>query len=66
MAKNKNQETTENFQKLTFRGIKSINLISVVETSFDKVISHLFIGSINLMTQEAQPWLAPSEEILKI
>ena len=27
MAKNKNQETTENFQKLNFRGITSIYLI---------------------------------------
>ena len=38
----------------------------MVEIRFDKVVDHLFIGSMSLVTQEALPWLAPSREILQI
>ena len=36
---------------------------SVVKENFDKVVGHLFIDSMSLVTQEVPPWLVPSCEI---
>ena len=38
----------------------------MVEIGFDKVVGHLFIDSMSLVTQEVPPRLAPSGEILRV
>ena len=41
-------------------------LTSVVKENFDKVVGHLFIDSMSLVTQKVPPWLVPSREIFQI
>ena len=36
------------------------HVTSVVKINFDKVVGHLFIDSMSLVTQEVPPWLVPS------
>ena len=38
----------------------------MVEIGFDKVVGHLFIDSMSLVTQEVPPRFAPSGEILRV
>ena len=39
---------------------------SVVKENFDKVVGHLFIDSMSLVTLEVPPSLVPSREIFQI
>ena len=39
---------------------------TLVEISFDKVVDHLFIDFMSLVTHEELPWLGRSIEILQI
>ena len=41
-------------------------LITVVKISFDKVVGHLFIDSMSLVTHKVPPGLTTSGEILQI
>ena len=46
--------------------IAEMECLSMVEISFDKVVSHLFIDSMSLVAHGVPPWLVASGEILKI